>query len=130
MAARYPAYLVESYHGLHDIYEAELVVVVRVVVVVVVLVVQVSCSDTGFHIGREVLSMAVIVVGVDHACSTGLPAQVALRGQPNRSGVSKRPPQLHIYCLLYSADVCIGIVVRESEVPKRPSQHLMITYII
>ena len=92
----------ESYPGLHDIYEAEVVAEGRVVVVVVVLVVQVSCNESGFHIGREVLSMAIIVVGVDHACSTGLSAQVALRGQPNRSGVSKRPPQLHIYCLMFN----------------------------
>ena len=35
----------ESYPGLHDIYEAELVVEGRVVVVVVVLVVQVSCNE-------------------------------------------------------------------------------------
>ena len=89
----------ESYPDLHDIYEAELVVEGHVVVVVVGLVVQVSCNDMGFHIGRDVLSMAIIVVGVDHACSTGLPAQVDLRGQPNRSGVSKRPPQLPINCL-------------------------------
>ena len=58
---------VESYPGLHDIYEAELVVEGRVVVVIVVLVVQVSCNETGFHTGREVLGMAIIVVGVEYA---------------------------------------------------------------
>ena len=57
----------ESYPDLHDICEAEVVVEGRVVVVIVVLVVQVSCNETGFHIGREVLGMAIIVVGVEYA---------------------------------------------------------------